>query len=194
MLDQAQLRRGNTRRLISSVNLQAVHCLSRYRMAWAPRYGDFRRLGQETRACAQLASIPILLIDLCWNDDADGSALRNEVDADPRELASSDALTQSLTRQMLFLVWHLAQVGDPRLCLIDPSRRYTQRVRELELGALDRFASAAAKGLRVRWAEEPHYWDALIDAACQGNDRELERLFVLGLQMMGAPLHARLIA
>jgi hypothetical protein len=194
MVIQSQRNGGNARGWISAVNLQAVHCLSRYAVAWAPHRSNFGRLAGEAGACARLSTMPILLLELCWQDAEEAGALRPEVDAPGQTLVSTDSLSASLTRQTLFLMWHLVQLRDPRLCLIDPGGHGVQRIRGLELGALDRLAAVAAKTLRLRWADESRYWDALIDAACRGDERELEQLFVRGLQMMGASSHARLIA
>ena len=194
MTVQPRLSPRNARRWIGGVNLQAVHFLSCYRMAWAPPHIDFSRLSGETNACVRLASMPVLLVDLCCSDDVNASAQGSEILGNASASPSSDAHSESLARQVLFLIWHLAQLGDPGLCLIDPSSQWVQRVRELELGALDRLAGRAACLLGVRWAGQPDYWHALIDTACQGHKRELEHLFVLGLQKIGAPSHARLIA
>lgn len=188
---------ATTQRCIRAVNCQAIALWMTDSVAWSPPGVDLGCLRLDENARVRLASMPVLLIDLAFDDSSLWSQLiaRHVSDAGATECVGSNELSQPLVRQVLVMLWHLAQLRDRvGVRLIDPSLTTTTRLADLDVCALEQLYEPATSLLGARWSYHHDYWQGLVDAACQGDPQQLERMFLVGLQMLGVPAHAPFIA
>jgi hypothetical protein len=143
---------------------------------------------------ARLAKLPFLLPDLGFDDEdswvawVGQSALVCEV----RPLC--DTAAARLTRHVLTLAWHLAR-GDGRatLMLCGICSTIAKSLAQLQLHQLDELVVRTAPRLQLRWHGQANYWIRMFDAVRNDNSREIDRLSLLGLQMLCTP-HASFVS
>jgi hypothetical protein len=104
-------------------------------------------------------------------------------DAAPSEPARAPLDETAFALKAVVLAWHVARQGDLATLLFGMSPAVQEAWRGLALAALDRAAVAALPHLRVRWGRA-RFWPQLLDAAQPADPEALEKVRLLGLQLL----------
>lgn len=145
---------------------------------WQALEGDARK---------RLAQYPMLMLDLRFRDsrwwrgvsECGSSAWDTKV-AEPAAKTSV-----VLSRQALTLAWHTAHFANASMFLLGISLPVNQVIAKLGPQDIERIAVCHHRELRLRWADCPAFWRALLQAA---RDRDGDRWGDMqrhGLQLLG---------
>ena len=149
----------------------------------------------DTAACKRAASIPVLLLDLRFQD-ADWwrhavSASTGPQTAARQGLNLSARQAEELARETLIVAW--LSVQHTRECaglLFGMSAQVAGMLAELTPRQLSNVAERFNHELKIRWQGSSAFWRKLLIAGQCGNASDLSEAHLLGLRLLGGELLA----
>jgi hypothetical protein len=147
----------------------------------------------EVSACMRAARIPVLLLDLhfqdeeWWRNAARPSGEYRATTAGAAGLPTKFAA--ELTRESLIVAWlAVHQARRSASLLFGMSDSVASLLGELTPPALIQIAERSSHELRIRWHTKPDFWRRLLAAGQSGEAVELSEIHLLGLQLLGGEL------
>ena len=149
-----------------------------------------RRL--DLAACRRAASIPVLLVDLAFQDEqwwhhAIRAVGISEPSATPFNFPSKYAA--EIAREALIVAWLAVQNSRVSANLLfGMSEQVADLLGELTPCQLGKAAERSMHAMRIRWQSRPDFWRMLLVAGKDGSAQELCEVQLLGLQLLGGEL------
>lgn len=147
----------------------------------------------DAAACKRAARIPVLLLDLHFQDEAWwGDAAR--LNAEYRETTKGGSglpadCAAELSRESLIVAWlAVHHVRQSASLLFGMSSAVTNVLGELTPQQLNRVAERSSHELRIRWQTKPDFWRKLLVAVHSDDAVGLCEIHLLGLQLLGGEL------
>ncbi len=140
----------------------------------------------QQRLCERL---PYALFDLRFGD---GSYWESQVAAagavqDAQAVSAADERIVAFSRTAIMLAWHLAQTRAPGAQLVFGTSRTTiAALAALPVAAIDGLARRVAPALTARFGSRTRFWLQFEGCAAAPDDRSVNVLQQLGLQIQGA--------
>lgn len=152
---------------------------------------DLRRL--DAALCKRAARIPVLLLDLHFQDEGwwRHAALLNEAGRASTASASSlpDDCTADLSRESLIVAWLAVHHAPKSVSLLfGMSNAVAGLLSELTPQQLNRVAERSNHELRIRWQTKPDFWRRMLVAVRSDDADGLCEIHLLGLQLLGGEL------
>lgn len=136
------------------------------------------------------AQIPVLLLDLNFQDDVWWQGVVHEADArvpDQRLLnPKADHWSPEFTREALMLAW--PTVREDRVAaslLFGMSEPVADIIGSLTPRQLDHVSLHRSHEMRLRWAQSQRFWRGLLVSAQSGDSAALSEMHLFGLQLLG---------
>lgn len=135
----------------------------------------------------RLAQYPMLMLDLRFRDSRWWRGVSEGGSSDWHTTVTEPPAKTSvaLSRQALTLAWHTAHFANASMFLLGISLPVNQIIAKLGPQDIERIALCHHRELRLRWADCPAFWRALLQAA---RDRDGDRWGDMqrhGLQLLG---------
>jgi hypothetical protein len=149
-----------------------------------------RRL--DPAACRRAASIPVLLVDLCFQDEQWWKHTVRAIGVSESSATSFNfpsKYASEIAREALIVAWLAVQnsrVGAN--LLFGMSEQVADIFSELTPCQLGRAVERSTHAIRIRWQSRPDFWRMLIEAGNTGTAEELCEVQLLGLQLLGGDL------
>jgi hypothetical protein len=147
----------------------------------------------EEAACNRVARIPVLLLDLHFQDeDWWRNATRSNGDIRAATIGTAGLpadYAAELTRETLIVAWlAVHQARQSASLLFGMSDAVASLLGELTPQQLNRVAEQSSHELSIRWQMKPDFWRRLLAAAQSGNAVDLSEIHLLGLHLLGGEL------
>jgi hypothetical protein len=148
-------------------------------------------LNLDTSALRCAAASAVLLVDAQFADarlwsEAIVGAVNDRPPFSPAAFFTVDG-TVAVMRLVMTHAWHLAR-SEPAAArlLLGLSAANLAVIGGCTLSRLTQLAETRTQWLRPRWETRPRVWCNLLQTACAGDSRAVERLRVRGLQLLAA--------
>ena len=177
-----------TLRVIEQVNLRYLDYLASGSGVESTELRELFRGWRKLQLPAQLkiAGMPFLLANLQFHDVdwwARWVQSRGTVFS-ASEIKPADTPASEMARHVLITAWHLAQQRQFTVFPAGISAAVASCLAMLAPHEIEQIAVLAHSDLKTRWAECPHFWSALFEAARDEHESRLAELQIHALRLL----------